>query len=397
MVRSTDSCRRFRHCLTAWRATFVVGVAGLALGGCGVDRTGLESVMLPADSGTNVGNGDASIDHAIGAGGSGVGGAGGMLGAGGSMVGAGGSMVFAGTGGQVGAGGMLGAGGMVAGTGGMLGAGGMVVGSGGMVAGTGGMLAGTGGMLAGSGGMIAGSGGMIAGVGGVMAGTGGSFDGGTDSGAADAGSGGNGAAGTNGGLGGMPGMGGAPGLGGAGGATVCAPACGPCQRCTASHTCEVDPASTWDLAAISASLKSTDPHVQSPDPPNWDLPSGEIGGILPDPFVELDILSTAITPIGHSAVIVDSLLPNWGALMPPTQALLNPMAAPLHASDLMAGGKNWLITVFDDDVDTASGSFGETMCEVNGPLTSADFVNGGFTRTNVDSCVSISIKLSCHP
>ncbi len=83
--------------------------------------------------------------------------------------------------------------------------------------------------------------------------------------------------------------------------------------------------------------------------------------------------------------------------MGPTAALLNPVGAPVRASDLMAGGKNWVITVYDDDVDTASGPFGETICDINGPLTSADFINGGFTRVNVDSCFSVSIKLTCRP
>jgi hypothetical protein len=139
-----------------------------------------------------------------------------------------------------------------------------------------------------------------------------------------------------------------------------------------------------------------DPNVQG-SVKNWDLPSGEIGGVLPDPFVELDFLTTAINPVGHSTPIIDTLLPNWGALMPPSLALINPAGAPVRASDLMAGGKNWQISVFDDDTDATAGPFGETICEIGGPLTAADFMNGSFTRTNVDSCFSISIKLSCHP
>ncbi len=242
---------------------------------------------------------------------------------------------------------------------------------------------------------------MNAGSGGMLAGSGGNTDGGTDAGTGGAGMGGSGLGGNPGGLGGTSGtggmgMGGAPGLGGAGGATVCVPACGPCLRCTASHTCEPDPASLWDLAADSAALNPIDPNVRPPNPANWDQPSGEIGSTKPDPFVELDVLSTAITQIGHTATIVDTLLPNWGALTAPMAALLNP-GSPVRASDLMAGGKNWVITVFDDDSDTASGPFGEIMCEINGPLTPADFVNGSFTRTNFDSCFSISIKLICHP
>ena len=200
-----------------------------------------------------------------------------------------------------------------------------------------------------------------------------------------------------GGAGGM-GMGGAPGTGGMGPPPVCMPGCGPCQRCNASHTCEVDPASTWDLSAVSASLNPVDPNVRPPDPTNWDLPSGEVGDVLPDPFVQLDFLSNPVVPpIGHTAIIIDSTLPNWGALGSATAALLNPTGSPVRAGDLMDGGKNWQITVFDDDIDTAAGPFGETMCAIKGSLASADFLNGGFTRTNTGACFAIIIKLTCHP
>ena len=246
------------------------------------------------------------------------------------------------------------------------------------------MIVGTGGTTDG------GTGGMIVGVGGMIVGTGGTTDGGTDAGAG--GMPGVGGSGT----GGM-GMGGAPGVGGMGPPPVCMPACGPCQRCTANHTCEVDPASTWDLAAVSAAVMPDDPNVQGAVK-NWDQPGGEIGGVLPDPFVELDFLTNAILPIGHSAPIVDTFLPNWGALMPPTQALINPPGSPIRASDLMLGGRDWQIVVSDDDdLDPTTVPFGEQICPIFGPLTSADFLNGGFTRTNVDSCFSISIKLTCHP
>ena len=137
--------------------------------------------------------------------------------------------------------------------------------------------------------MIVGTGGSTdGGTGGMIVGVGGNADGGTDAGAG--GTPGVGGSGT----GGM-GMGGAPGVGGMGPPPVCMPACGPCQRCTANHTCEVDPASTWDLAAVSAAVMSDDPNVQGAVK-NWDQPSGEIGGVLPDPFVELDFLTNAILP-----------------------------------------------------------------------------------------------------
>jgi hypothetical protein len=275
----------------------------------------------------------------------------------------------------------MGTGGMIVGTGGM-GAGGMIVGTGGM--GAGGTIIGTGGM--GTGGR--GTGGTIVGTGGM--GTGGMSDGGTI-----IGTGGMSDGGTIIGTGGM-GAGGNPGMGGMGPPPVCTPACGPCQRCTASHTCELDPASTWDLAAVSAAVMPDDPNVLGAMK-NWDIPSGEIGGVLPDPFVELDFLTTTINSVGHTTPIIDTLLPNWGALMPATQAMINPPGSPVRASDLMAGGKIWQISVLDDDIDASTVPFGETVCAIGGALTSSDFLNGGFTRTNVNSCFSISIKLTCHP
>lgn len=382
MVCSTYFSRRFRHCFAAWPAAYVVGVVALALGGCGVDRTGLEDVLVGV--GGAPGKGDAAADQIV----VGAGGSGGSIAGTGGESGAGGGIVVDGSGGKIGAGGMIGTGGMIAGSGGMIGTGGMIAGTGGMT-GAGGMIAGTGGIV-GAGGMIAGSGGMI--------GTGGSPDGGVgDAGTGDAGLGGT--PGTGGaGTGGM-GIGGAAGVGGAGGAPVCTTPCGPCQRCGANHTCEVDPASTWDVSAIAASINPVDSNVKPPLAPNWDVDNGtEIGGSKPDPFVELDYQSTTNTPIGHTSPIIDTLLPNWGALSGPTAALLNPVNAPVRASDLLAGGKNWSITVYDEDVDAgANGLFGEIICDINGPLTSADFINGGFTRVNVDSCFSVSINLTCRP
>ncbi len=379
MVRSSDFARRSCHCFAAWPAMYVVGVVALALGGCGLDRTGLQSV-LAGDGGSN-GKGDASV----------------VGGTGGGIVGAGGKI--AGTGGESGAGGGIIVDGGGGGSGGMLGTGGKIVGSGGMIVGAGGMI-GAGGKIVGSGGTIVGSGGMP-GTGGMLVGSGGS----TDAGAGGAGMGGSGLGGSP-GVGGTLGMGGsgtggmgtagAPGVGGMGPPPVCTPACGPCQRCTASHACELDPASRWDLAAISASVSSTNPNARD-GTTNWDRPSGEIGDVPPDPFVEFDILTTAVNPVGHTMPIIDTLLPNWGALNPATQALLNPPGAPLVASDLLAGGNHWQIVVYDDDVDADTGPFGETICTIFDPLVAADFLNGGFTRNDVSNCISVSIKLTCHP
>ena len=130
--------RRFRHCFASVAATFVVGVVALALGGCGVDRTGLDAragfpttraIRLTATP-RRRDERSRRRDRCRRSGGSivGTGGAGGSAGAGGGVVVEG----TGGAGGKLGTGGMIGAGGMIVGTGGMIGAGGMIVGSGGM-------------------------------------------------------------------------------------------------------------------------------------------------------------------------------------------------------------------------------------------------------------------------
>jgi hypothetical protein len=195
----------------------------------------------------------------------------------------------------------------------------------------------------------------------------------------------------------MPGTGGMIGAGGhvgAGGATgVCSPACGPCEICTAAGACDVDPNSTWDLAAIAAALNPVDPGNQIA-PNTWDVPTEPIEGPNPDPFCELD-MPPPTTVIGQTATIPNTLAPIWSALVGPNPGLLNPPQAPLRAGDLLAGGKPWILFIGDDDAGILFPS-GETMCTINGPLLPSDFRAGGFMRTNIGSCFSASFKLTCR-
>ena len=41
-------------------------------------------------------------------------------------------------------------------------------------------------------------------------------------------------------------------------------------------------------------------------------------------------------------------------------------------------------------------TLGEMMCTINGPLTAADFRGGVFSRSAVESCLSVSFKLTCR-
>ncbi len=410
MVRRFCPPRHYARCARLWSAACALGVAVAAVGGCGVDRTGLQQVQLPDDAGNGteaMARGDAPADGTSvdGAGGqSGIDGVGGGAGGGGGTnIGGAGGDANLGTGGVGDAGATTGTGGSPnPGTGG--------VGDAGATTGTGGV--GDAGATTGTGGIgNTGTGGVGPGDGGPGDGLGDGGPGGTDGGVN--GTGGVGDAGATTGTGGRGGAGGtgctpatctngccagttcittlsAQQCGHGGGA--CQP-CAPCDRCSVAGTCELDPTSLWDLWAVSATLNAIDPNVKAPASTTWDLDSGEVGGTLPDPFVELDILAQPLITLGHTATIVDTLFPNWTGLPTAAQALLNP-AAPLTASDLM--GERWQIVVGDDDVGVANATSGETMCEIDGPLVPTDFHNGTFTRIGVDSCFSATFRLTCH-
>jgi hypothetical protein len=269
---------------------------------------------------------------------------------------------------------------------------------------------GMGGVPAGAGG-AAGSGAGGDGLGGAPGGSGGAL------GSGGAGSGGSG---SGSGSGGMTGSGGAP--GGTGGmivvgcgpsscasgccaGTVCVPSptaaqcghggmacqtCDACERCSTAGSCELDPSSHWEMSATSASLNKIDPWDTFPATA-WDLPNEQFGGSRPDPFVQLEMPSNS--PIGVTATIIDNLTPNWAGLTPATGSLLQPAGTTLRAADLLPGGQPWLVWVGDDD----GANLGELMCEIDGPIDAAAFKAGGFTRSNVASCLSLSIKLACKP
>jgi hypothetical protein len=171
---------------------------------------------------------------------------------------------------------------------------------------------------------------------------------------------------------------------------ACQP-CGGCQRCSTTGTCELDPASQWTLTANSAVLNKADPHYPNGATGVWDGRSERYGGSLPDPFCQLEVPFG--TPINWTSTIVDTLTPSWNQP-------LNPAGGTLTAADLLPNGMNWQIWVGDDD----GNGFGEVMCEINAPLSPADFLAGGFTRTNVGSsgypqpsCTSVTFTLTCQP
>jgi hypothetical protein len=116
----------------------------------------------------------------------------------------------------------------------------------------------------------------------------------------------------------------------------------------------------------------------------WDLPGQPFGGKLPDPFAQFEMPTGSA--IGWTTTLIDTTMPVWNELLEPANTALT-------ASDLLPGGQPWRVWIGDED----AGGFGEVMCDVNGPVTAADFLAGGFTRTKVSSCQTVSIALACVP
>jgi hypothetical protein len=154
--------------------------------------------------------------------------------------------------------------------------------------------------------------------------------------------------------------------------------CAACQRCAADGSCELDPASHWALTAGSAALapRKTDGSL-------WDGLSGDVGGVLPDPLVELEVPLGNL--IGRATTLNDTIIPNWNESLQGSEPSL-------PASALLPGADPWVLWVGDQDTDTAA----ELMCEID-TLTAADFSAGGFTRSNVGSCIMLTVRLTCQP
>jgi hypothetical protein len=138
---------------------------------------------------------------------------------------------------------------------------------------------------------------------------------------------------------------------------------------------------------VSAALDKVDASGGS-----WDRRKEPLGGPLPDPFVQLDLQldlqldQPMVKSLGWTTTVVDTVTPVWNEL-------LHPQNMPLEASQLLPGGQTWQIWVGDEDAD----QLGQVMCEIDGPLAASDFAAGGFTRTNLDACQSVTIALTCVP
>jgi hypothetical protein len=115
--------------------------------------------------------------------------------------------------------------------------------------------------------------------------------------------------------------------GGGSDGAACATTCQPWQQCM-SGRCALDPASHWDLVAVSASIAPL-----RPDGMSWDPPNG-----LPDPYVACGLQGQGQ---GRTQTVTDSLAPQWNMVICPDLT-----AAQLMSADLQ-------LLVVDDDSPSA--------------------------------------------
>jgi len=168
------------------------------------------------------------------------------------------------------------------------------------------------------------------------------------------------------------------------GGAACAP-CGGCLQCNTSGACEVDPSSVWDVVCGSATIKQTQPNGAT-----WDPHTASADGTNPDPFCQFEMPANTTNPnLGKSSpTVMDSFTPLWNYDVTPS-------AKPIKASDLMSTAKTWRLWIGDDDGCTAHGCVGQEICEIDQPLEASAFVAGQITRTNLGSCISVTVKFVC--
>jgi hypothetical protein len=362
-------------------ASLVAGV----IGACSVDQQGLETVSKLSRDAATPGTGGVPSSGTGGAPATGTGGS--------SVTGTGGSPATGGAG--------LGSGG--AATGGSAGSGG-----------TGGEPAGTGGSGAGGTGGGAGTVGQggTTGSGGMGGGT--PIGGGAGQGAGGAAGAAAGGAGGSTGTGGVIGTGGTGGRGGTVGGRcssltcfgccsngVCVTstnnqqcgshggsctACGACQTCSGTGSCEIDPQSQWTIVAAGAQVT-----MSPPGGGTWDPLHGDEGGTAPDLFCEFENPSGTVTPTtaGVTGTIIDTYSASWNQT-------ITPSGVTISASALMAAKPAWRIWVGDEDCSrTNVCTSGQIVCSYQQPFTAAQLMNGSASLNNVQSCQSLDLQLIC--
>ncbi len=141
--------------------------------------------------------------------------------------------------------------------------------------------------------------------------------------------------------------------------------CSSPQVCGADQTCGIDPASTWTIQPVSASISTTN---QGAD---WDL-----GGGAPDPYVSLWCPPSASTPVSTPAV-QDSFSPTWST-----------GGCSMKAKDLLSVG--FALAVFDQDV-----SFDDTIAS-KGTIVpkEQELIQGSKNLTNNVTLLSLKVTFT---
>jgi hypothetical protein len=163
-------------------------------------------------------------------------------------------------------------------------------------------------------------------------------------------------------------------------------ACAPCEMCTGSFTCDIDPTSDWTIVALSASVDSSPPRGGK-----WDPKSGMVGGEDPDLFCQFEQPPKVVnnTTTGVTDTIKDAFSATWNQVITPSGRFVK-------ASDLMTTQKPWRLWVGDDDGCGLNGCVGETLCEIVPPLPASVLRSGTLTKESYMLCKSLVLKFLCQ-
>lgn len=156
---------------------------------------------------------------------------------------------------------------------------------------------------------------------------------------------------------------------------ACAP-CDACSQCSALGVCALNPTARWNVICSSATLTPTRPGNLA-----WD--TDVLGAAaLPDPFCEF--------VMGASALVSTDILSN--TLVPMWNQSITPPGMNVTENFLIMQAGRWSVSVTDDDAGVTTN---DLACSVTPRLTTADFAAGTVTFPAAQSCLSLTIRLTC--
>jgi hypothetical protein len=160
--------------------------------------------------------------------------------------------------------------------------------------------------------------------------------------------------------------------------------CGTCLLCTTAGACDVDPSSTWNIVCGQATLAASPPGGGT-----WDPRTASANGTNPDPFCEFEMPAASLGNAGSTIVLPDTFTPVWNTDV-------TPGGRSIKAKDLMSPSGNWRLWVGDDDGCTVRGCVALPACQINQPLAASALISGQLVATNLQSCVSLTVKFLCQ-